>query len=118
MLWNDAMGRILATVVVEAREDLVGVWLVLRWVRAAFPQMDPVEAGVTTLAIIEKALASGEVEAGSFLEGSPKAFESWKLDPGTSLERIDRTWRGLGRDPDIGDNLWLVGRDTRYVGAT
>lgn len=115
MRWNDAMDRILETLTAEAREDLVGVWLVLRWGRRVFPQLDPKNTRAVTLGIIERGLKSGAVRAGSFVEVPAAAFETWSLDAIGSLERIDQRWQALARDPDIGDNLWLIGSDVEYV---
>jgi hypothetical protein len=118
MQWNDATERILETLCAEARVDLVGLFAVLRWVRSAFPHLDADASRVTTLEIVSKALDSGRVKAGSFVEAPANAFEKWKLDARDSMSRIERTWRMLGRDPDIGDNLWLFGNEVEYVVAT
>ena len=115
MLWNATLATILATVVTESQDDLVGVWLVLRWVRSTFPQFNPDEARSASLIIIEKGLESGALSAGSFLPGSSDVFQTWGLDARASLEKIAHAWDALGREPDIGDNLWLIGRGLEYT---
>lgn len=113
MLWKDALERILTDVIAEAQEDLVGVWLVRKWVQRAFPHLQPDAARSATLGVIERALGTGRVEAGSFPK--PATFQRWHLDARGSVDRIERTWKALRRDPDIGDNLWLIGNELSYV---
>jgi hypothetical protein len=114
MLWNDTLERILTDVLAEAQEDLVGVWLVRKWVQRAFPLLEPNAARGATLGVIERALGTGRVEAGGF-EPATTSFQRWHLDARGSVDRIERTWKVLRRDPDIGDNLWLIGNELSYV---
>lgn len=33
-------------------------------------------------------------------------FEPWPLHPEEAVARIEEEWKGLGRDPDIGEIVW------------
>ena len=89
----------------EAQEDHVGLWAVLWVLKSKFPGNSPNELQSKTISLIERMLERGAV-AGMFVA---KSFQPWNdQNPRSVGARIRREWRELGREPDIGDIVWLT----------
>jgi hypothetical protein len=111
--WMDALKK---TFLKECGEDFVGLWAILWKVRHLRPRIDADEARRATLEIVQWLLASGQVIAGHPTEDSK--FVPWKETPGEALERIEREWTALGREPNLGDIVWFVQRDVVCLADT
>jgi hypothetical protein len=111
MIWNDALQKVLEDLQTETKEDLVGLWLLQGWVQDAFPELDGTAVREATLMVVERALESGEVVAGCFIEHD---FALWPTQGREAMNRIGKTWDRTDRDLDLTDNVWLSGRDLRY----
>ena len=59
----------------------------------------------SALEAIRQLLEGGLVEVGDVARGS--GFQAWDLETSAALNRIEREWRSLGRDPYPGDIGWL-----------
>jgi hypothetical protein len=60
-----------------------------------------------SLAALRPLLTSGAIRAATPLPDGE--FELWEGSTDEQLSRIDLEWRRLGRQPTIGDIVWLVG---------
>jgi hypothetical protein len=99
------MDSIAEAVLEECREDYVGLWSIVKEVRSCVVH----EATVPerTLAILNQLLLGGEVVAGEF---KGKEFSAWEVPTSSVLLRIQSEWVRLGRDPDIGEIVWLTAK--------
>jgi hypothetical protein len=89
----------------EVQTDCVGLWAVLWEVNQHLPSLTPAEARATVLAVIREALERETVVPGEFVEMS---FVPWKASPKEAMERIERAWPVLGKEPNIGEVVWFV----------
>jgi hypothetical protein len=99
---------LLASLVASADEGAIGLWLVVgvvRSVRAELSEGEDDEARGAVLALVGEALRRRLLIAGEVEDG---AFEAWHLSPEDAVERIDREWRALGRDPQPGEIATLA----------
>lgn len=96
------VGDVVDQIEVETQEDDVGVWVVARVLRTAWPEVDSVEMRLLAARVLRAVLQRG-VSLGQF---SPDGdFEVWPADG--SVDRVLIDWSDLGRDPDIGEIAWL-----------
>lgn len=93
----------------ECRDDHVGLWAILNSVRDRFEPIADTESHRVVIDIIRDLLASGRIGAGQFAAiGSEWVFDFWPLSPDETVERINREWDSLGRDPIPGEVVWLT----------
>lgn len=93
---------IAADVADMARDDWVGLWVILSWVREKLPLESPASLKNVTLAVVRELLAMG-LRAGDS-PYSPGGFTVWpEQEEDSVIRRIDTEWTALGRDPNIGD---------------
>ncbi len=105
MTIEEVCRKIECAFVEEAQSDFCGLWLLAKWVREDLPSVDRETARRTTLVIIRRALENGQLVAGEFVD---RNFVPWDMSPTEVLDRIDRAWSELGREPDVGDIAWFV----------
>jgi hypothetical protein len=89
---------------VECREDYVGLWSVIRRIRAVGISERP-KVIETTLDLLAQLLSEGKIVAGQFANDE---FHEWKLPTQHIIEKIEREWIELGRDPTIGEIAWFT----------
>jgi hypothetical protein len=94
---------VIQSVLVESREDFVGLWIVVRRMREEFAHRSDIrELVLNTLKVLisEYGLVIGDFKY--------EEFVPWGCTHGQAIERVDAEWQTLGRDPDIGEVAWLV----------
>lgn len=91
----------------ELARDYVGLWEVVRRTRAVAPEFDDDRVRETVLEVLGSAVRNGEAEAGTFHGGPEKTFTAWQDPPAAIIERVALEWTQLGRDPNIGEVVWL-----------
>ena len=98
------MDSVAQDVIAECGDDYVGLWSIVRRVRTAgvtsYPQLR-----TTTISLLNDLLRQGKIVAGQFRN---KLFEQWHESREEIMERIEREWIDLGREPTIGDIVWFV----------
>lgn len=57
-----------------------------------------------SLEIIRKVIKDGLMEVGDV---TAQGFHAWDLSADDALERIEREWKALGRNPNLGEICWL-----------
>ncbi len=105
-------------VLLEAREDYVGLWSIVQQIRDRGLAGD-VEIRDAALDVIRRLLSEHDVIAGSF--GPPRfpditasatfskhGFHVWSIPTEKILQEISREWQALGRDPIIGEIIWFT----------
>ena len=108
--------RLQAQLLQECREDQpIGLWAVLWVVRYTlngdtYPEReldkaDPQEVRRLSLELVRRLLESGSVQAGSYEGGE---FVPWDLPATEALRRIEAEWDALGREPNMGENVWFT----------
>jgi hypothetical protein len=93
----------------EAKEDEVGLWLIVAKVRDEFGVNDHELVKRTTLNFVQQLLDSGEIVAG-FYKSDGSGVIPWNLDSFGVIKRIESEWKRLGRDPDIGEIVVLISK--------
>lgn len=111
----DAVKR---AIVAEAQSDIVGLWAIHWEVRQRMPRLQPRDAKSATLAIVAEVLGERSLVAGEFRDRdeATAVFEPWSLGATESVARISAEWDALGREPNLGDIVWLV--DPRLLPVT
>ena len=94
----------------EAQSDVVGLWAILWQVKNEIPSLSSEEAKSATLEVVRDALSSEEIVVGGFGGGDTEtvSFIPWQMSLADALERIEREWGALGREPNLGDIAWFV----------
>ena len=90
----------------ECREDHIGLWSVVRDVRHALPNATDQTVKATVMSLVESLLATSPVKVG-FPKHDGIGFEPWRLPCNRIIKRIRAEWDALGRDPGIGEIVWL-----------
>ena len=91
---------------VECKEDHVGIWEAIAIAR----EHDPCLGRRPILSSIEQLLADGLIVAG-LPAADWRGFDAWLGTAEFITKRIDREWRGLGHDPELGDIVWFTTDD-------
>lgn len=89
----------------ECGLDQTGLWEFV-WMTAE--ELDLDDPDEVRAAVLES--TSGLLKAGYIRAGVPKGrvdFDPWNLSPEEAIERIEREWDALGREPDIGEIVWF-----------
>lgn len=94
----------------EAQSDVVGLWAVLWQVKNELPSLSSEEAKAATLEVVRDALGREEIVVGGFGGGDTEttSFIPWQMSLTDALQRIEREWGALGREPNLGDIAWFV----------
>jgi len=91
--------------IVEGLDDYVGLWRFAKRVRARDPSATDDEVRHEAIRRVGRLLDEGLMQAGALLRDG--GFEVWGLNPGDSVQRIEREWTSLGGDPSIADICWF-----------
>ena len=104
MISAETLAAVLESVRLEAQEDYVGFWRIPWELRRACPTASDTDITESSLQILHR-LAAGDVVFGE-LSDETGDFVRW--DRREALAEVDRAWRRLRRDPDIGDLGYFV----------
>lgn len=93
----------------ECQDDYVSLGSLIERVRRSLA-MDENKIHVVTLELLAELLSANKIIAGQFDVPRPDAYEfhEWPIPPDEVIERIDREWQGLGRDPHYGEIAWFT----------
>lgn len=107
---EELIASIRGTIVEEAQSDVVGLWAVLWEVKNQCPLLSVEGAEAATLDVVREALSRGELLVGGFDDKNADtiSFVPWWLSLSDALQRIEREWTALGREPTLGEIAWLA----------
>jgi len=88
----------------ELEDDFVGLWKLPWHLRRELPSATDELLAELTEAILDGLLGLGAVLGD--LDGTSGTFVPWP--PAGALNSAMSSWRGLGRDPNIGEIAWLA----------
>lgn len=109
MTTQDMLDEIRRVFMDEAQSDVIGLWLVVQWVKEDMPSLDAAAVRKATLDIIREALLQKRVVPGEFVEHDDTlTFLQWALPVHETVARIEREWDALDREPNPGDIVWFV----------
>jgi hypothetical protein len=96
--------------IVEGTEDYVGLWEIIHELRDYFPQANPNQIRLMTIEATREILESGFMEIGMFesVDGKNWEYQIWNLDIDSIINRIEKEWDELGREPNIWEIALLV----------
>jgi hypothetical protein len=106
-LASDLVEDIWAPLRAELSRDYVGLWEVVRRTRRSAPELNDDGVRDLVLEVVDRALRSGDAQAGGFQGGPDKTFVPWNGPREAIIERVAREWSALGADPNIGEVMWL-----------
>jgi hypothetical protein len=92
----------------ESREDYVGFWVIVWHVHREFAKADDQKVKDLALNILRILLSEYEIFIGQFERDEDK-FRPWDCTPDEAVDRVDKEWGKLGREPNISEIAWLVG---------
>lgn len=90
----------------ECKEDYVGLWVLVRAIRETEPGWSSTKIMHEVLLFLEKLLKDQKIIVG--IPDELGGFEMWKFKDYENIEKIKSLWLNLGRDPDIGDVVWIT----------
>jgi len=93
--------------VVEGLEDWVGLWRFARAIRDRDPDATTDAVRSASVLMARNLVVGGYMRPGH-LTKDPPGFSEWTEGPEESVDRIDREWRDLARDPNIPDICWFT----------
>jgi hypothetical protein len=98
---------VLESLAEECHSDHVGLWEIVDAVRFDLGSSNPVETRTLTLRLVR-----GLLSERGMLIGHPapdgRHFVSWNLSPDQAVNRIEKEWSVLGREPNIGEVAWFT----------
>lgn len=97
-----AADPLLESLVASAEDGAIGFWLIVSVIKSVKGEMTGVsddDARGATLALIREALRRRVLVVGTV----ETQFEAWHVSPDDAIERIDKEWAQLGRDPVPGE---------------
>jgi len=100
----DNLRNVKLEIIVECREDYVGLWSIIRRVRNVGISSDSIVME-TTLQLLLQLLSCEKLVAGQI---HSENFEIWKSSPQEIISRIKDEWIALGRSPNIGEIAWFT----------
>ncbi len=90
----------------ECKEDYVGLWVLVRAYREAKPEISTDSIRTEVLSLLSKLLKENKIIAGN--PNASGEFVKWELSEEECVNQIEMLWSSLGREPDIGDIVWLT----------
>lgn len=90
----------------ELKVDYVGLWSFLWKLTRAFPEASNQEIRSMTIQLIREVMVEECAWAG--MPKSDGSFQRWETNVEESIELIQQEWDELGREPNIGDIVWLM----------
>src|SRR5258708_4524257 len=93
----------------ECREDHVGLWRIANAARRILGESTTVQRRALGLSLARRLLENGMLVGQPTEDG--RHFVSWDLPIDAALQRLEREWTALGRDPDIGEVAWFTSPD-------
>jgi hypothetical protein len=99
--------EVLGSLLEECHEDHVGLWRVVNAVHIDLGITNPTEARTMTLRLIHSLLNECGMQVGRPTPDG-RHFIGWDIRPDQALERIEKEWSALGREPDIGEVAWVT----------
>ncbi len=91
---------------IEGLDDWIGLWRFARSVRDERPDGTSDEVRERSMPMVRELVVGGYMRPGRLTEDRP-GFSEWEEDAEAAVERIEREWRELGRDPNIPDVCWF-----------
>jgi hypothetical protein len=110
-----APDEVLDSLVQECHVDHVGLWEVVRAVQREHGSNDPAQTWALTLELVNRLLAERGMQVGHPTPDG-RQFVPWALSPDEAIDRIEKEWAALGREPDIGDVAWFTSPPERCEG--
>lgn len=98
------------SVVAECHDDYVGLWSVLWKARRVFPDFSSEQLRDVVLRLVEELLREGTVVPG-FPTDDGRDFVRWAESTDAAVKRIRTEWSALGREPRLGEIVWLTTPD-------
>jgi len=96
----------------SAQESDLGLWWLAADVREELgPSATDEIVRRRALELLEPLLRIGALEAVDLLPGG--RFVRWEGEVSSQVEKIDKAWRSIRRDPKIGEIVFLSGREGR-----
>jgi hypothetical protein len=99
----------------EAKDDEVGLWLIIASVRRELNVSDHKNIRRITMDAILRLLESGEVTAGNYLPDRSGRVKAWNLENTAILKRVEEEWDRLGREPSFSEVVVFVGNDNPFL---
>jgi hypothetical protein len=101
---------ILESLVEECREDHVGLWRIVNAVRFDLGSRNPSETRDLTLRLVRSLLDNPGMQVGHPTPDG-RHFVVWGVSRDQAVNRIEREWTALGRDPNIGEVAWFTSEE-------
>lgn len=95
-------------VLIKGLHDWVGIWEFAADARQENPGGSPEEIRNGAMSRIRALISEGLMRAGDVGEAG---FEPWTEGSTSAIQRIDRAWQELGRDPNLYEVCWLANTD-------
>jgi hypothetical protein len=92
---------------VACADDWSGPWLLVSDIRVADPKADDPTVKARTLEILRDLLAARYIRAGDLVDFKSDKFVPWNLAVDQIIERIQREWDALKRDPNPWEIVWF-----------
>jgi hypothetical protein len=92
-------------VLIRGLVDYIGFWEVLRISRRTLPDLDNESRRIMILDAILDLIEANHVALGAPTRAGE--FVEWKMNPEEAIEEVSTKWSLLGRDPNVGEVVWL-----------
>ena len=99
--------EVIESFVDECNDDHVGLWRFVNAVKQDLGIHDPSEVRRLTMIVVQELLEKHRIAVGE-PTSDWRGFVPWNTPSDQALERIDREWTALGRDPNVWEIAWFT----------
>src|SRR5437899_3466058 len=98
---------VLESLAEECHTDHVGLWEIVDAVRFDLGSTNAFEIRALTLRLVRSLLSERGMQVGHPAPDG-RHFVPWDLPPDQAVNRIEKEWSALGREPNIGEVAWFT----------
>ena len=96
--------------IAEANADNVGLWEIIWMLREIRGIKDLGLRREYTMNIVRQVLNTGEVIAAQYRADRSGRYDIWNMDSDSVIARIESEWDELGREPNVAEIVFFIGK--------
>lgn len=103
---HSGLNQLKSKVLASCQVDWTGLWVLPHFLRDEVALEDEDTVRKLSLQAIRELAEQGSIEIGD-VNWDQECFEEWGIPVDDAIERIEREWSELGREPGMDEICWL-----------